>query len=82
MFFTLIKLINALSQACIFPPRLSLYLGGKTKTDVVRQKTDVLWRTNEGDSFLVEHSAGQEVEVVLHRVHNHSVSCIVASLQT
>lgn len=71
-----------LSQAFIALPCLGLYLGGKTKTDVKGLETDVLWRTNEGDGFLVEHSTGQEVEVVLHRVHNHSVTCIVAPLQT
>lgn len=78
----MITVINLLSQAFILLPCLCLYLGGKTKTDVKGLETDVRWRTDEGDSFLVEHSTGQEVEVVLHRVHNHCVSCIVAPLQT
>lgn len=69
-----------LSQALILPPYLGLYFGGKTKTAVNGLETDVLWPTDEGDGFLVENSTGQEVEVVLHRVHNHSVSCIVAPL--
>lgn len=37
--------------------------------------------TNKWDSLLVEHSTGQQVEVILHRVHHHRVSCIVSTLQ-
>lgn len=36
--------------------------------------------TNEGGGLLVEHSTGQQVEVVLHRVHDHRVTRVVASL--
>lgn len=46
------------------------------------QLKNKLCHTDEGESLLVEHSAGQQVEVVLHRVHNHCVTCIVSSLQT
>lgn len=44
-------------------------------------KIQRLFCTNEGGGLLVEHSTGQQVEVILHRVHNHRVTCIVASLQ-
>lgn len=43
---------------------------------------EFLLHTNEGDSLLVEHSTWQQVEIILHRVHHHSVTCVVASLQT
>lgn len=36
--------------------------------------------TDEGDGLLVEHSTGQQVEVVLHRIHDHRVTCVVAPL--
>lgn len=45
-------------------------------------KMEFLLHTNEGDSLLVEHSTWQQVEIILHRVHHHSVTCVVASLQT
>lgn len=36
--------------------------------------------TNEGDGLLVEHSTGQQMKVVLHRVHDHRVTRVVAAL--
>lgn len=37
-------------------------------------------RTNEGSGLLIEDSTGQQMEVVLHRIHNHCVACVVAPL--
>lgn len=39
-------------------------------------------RTDEGGDLGVDDAAGQEVKVVLHRVHHHRVSRVVAALQT
>ena len=39
-------------------------------------------RTDEGDGLLVEDAAGQQVEVVLHRVHHHRVARVVPALRT
>lgn len=38
-------------------------------------------RTDEGGGRWVDDSAGQQVKVVLHRVHHHRVACVVAALQ-
>lgn len=38
-------------------------------------------RTDEGGGRGVDDSAGQQVKVVLHRVHHHRVACVVAALQ-
>lgn len=38
-------------------------------------------RTNKGGDLGVDDAAGQEVKVVLHRVHDHRVSRVVAALQ-
>lgn len=38
-------------------------------------------RTNEGSGLGVDDPTGEEVKVVLHRVHHHSVSCVVAALK-
>lgn len=38
-------------------------------------------RTDEGGDLGVDDAAGEEVEVVLHRVDHHCVSCVVAALQ-
>ena len=40
-----------------------------------------LERTDEGDGLLVEDAAGQQVEVVLHRVHHHRVARVVPALR-
>lgn len=37
--------------------------------------------TNEGSDLGVDDATGEEVKVVLHRVHHHRVSCVVAALQ-
>lgn len=37
--------------------------------------------TDEGGDLGVDDAAGKEVKVVLHRVHHHRVSCVVAALQ-
>lgn len=37
--------------------------------------------TNKGGRLLVEDATGQQVEVVLHRVNDHGVTCIVATLE-
>lgn len=57
----------------IFPPTSVLFF--------FKAHRHGLPRTNEGEGLLVEHSAWQQVEVVLHRVHDHRVTRIVASLQ-
>lgn len=38
-------------------------------------------RTDEGGDLGVDDAAGKEVKVVLHRVHHHCVSRVVAALQ-
>lgn len=38
-------------------------------------------QTDEGSSFGVDDTTGEEVKVVLHRVHHHRVSRVVAALQ-
>lgn len=38
-------------------------------------------RTDEGGDLGVDDAAGKEVKVVLHRVHHHRVSRVVAALQ-
>lgn len=62
-----------LSGPFIFPPPWSVFQKLRNKG---------LSHTDEGDGLLVEHSAGQQVEVILHRVHHHRVTCVVAPLQT
>lgn len=37
--------------------------------------------TDEGGDLGVDDAAGKEVKVVLHRVHHHRVSRVVAALQ-
>lgn len=38
-------------------------------------------RTDKGGDLGVDDAAGQEVKVVLHRVHDHRVSRVVAALR-
>lgn len=52
------------------------------------EETRPFWRnvrlrvhTDEGGDLGVDDAAGKEVKVVLHRVHHHRVSRVVAALQ-
>lgn len=54
---------------------------GAAKQQIIEQEGQTN-HTNKRSGLFVENSAGQQVEVILDRVHDHCVSRVISSLKT